>query len=105
MRCFSKVREANDIIPLYNQYRDRGLNVFSLAHEFKSTDAMHKVVERNSYPWPCLVDLDDEFGVFKKHGTANSALFLIDNNGTIIAVPNSVDELKAKLAEIFGENK
>lgn len=103
--CAPCIREANDIIPLYNQYRDRGLNVFSLAHEFKSTDAMHKVVERNSYPWPCLVDLDDEFGVFKKHGTANSALFLIDNNGTIIAVPNSVDELKAKLAEIFGENK
>jgi thiol-disulfide isomerase/thioredoxin len=99
--CAPCIREANDIIPLYNQYHDRGLNVFSLAHEFKSTDAMRKAVERNGYPWPCLVDLDDEFGVFKKHGTANSALFLIDRDGTIIAVPNSVDELKAKLAEIF----
>ena len=99
--CAPCIREANEIIPLYNQYRNQGLNVFSLAHEFKSTDAMRNAVERNSYPWPCLVDLDDEFGVFKKHGTANSALFLIDRDGTIIAVPNSVDELKAKLAEIF----
>ena len=99
--CAPCIREANDIIPLYNQYHDRGLNVFSLAHEFKSTDAMRKAVERNSYPWPCLVDLDDEFGVFRKHGTANSALFLIDRNGTIIAVPNSVEELEQQLQKIF----
>ena len=99
--CAPCIREANDIIPLYNQYHDRGLNVFSLAHEFKSTDAMRKAVERNGYPWPCLVDLDDEFGVFKKHGTANSALFLIDRNGTIIAVPNSVEELEQQLQKII----
>ena len=77
--------------------------MFSPAHEFKSTETIRKAVERNGYPWPCLVDLDDEFGVFHKHGTQNSALFLIDRNGTIIAVPNSVEELKAKLVEIFGE--
>ena len=103
--CAPCIREANDIIPLYNQYHDRGLNVFSLAHEFKSTDAMRKAVERNSYPWPCFVDLDDEFGVFRKHGTANSALFLIDRDGTIIVVPNSVEELEQQLQKIFKENK
>ena len=103
--CAPCIREANDIIPLYNQYHDRGLNVFSLAHEFKTTDAMRKAIERHTFPWPCLVDLDDEFGVFRKHGTQNSALFLIDRDGTIIAVPNSIDELKAKLEEIFPGNK
>jgi hypothetical protein len=51
--------------------------VFSLAHEFKSTDVMRKAVERTDYPWPCLVDLDDEFGVFKKHGTVNSAWIIV----------------------------
>lgn len=99
--CSPCIRDACDIIPIYNEYRNRGLNVFSLAHEFKSTDAMRKAVERHAFPWPCLVDLDDEFGVFHKHGTQNSALFLIDRDGTIIAVPNSIDELKAKLEEIF----
>ena len=103
--CSPCIREACEIIPVYNEYHNRGLNVFSLAHEFKSTDAMRKAVERHAFPWPCLVDLDDEFDVFKKHGTQNSALFLIDRDGTIIAVPNSVDELKAKLKEIFPDNK
>ena len=103
--CAPCIREANDIIPLYNKYKDLGLNVFSLAHEFKSTDVMRKAVERNGYPWPCLVDLDDEFEVFKKHGTANGALFLIDHDGTIIAVPNSVEELKQQLQKIYKENK
>ena len=99
--CAPCVREACDIIPLYEQYREKGLNVFCLAHEFKSTDAMRKAVELHAFPWPCLVDLDDEFGVFKKHGTKNSALFLIDKDGVIFAVPNDVKELKAKLEEIF----
>lgn len=103
--CSPCIRDACDIIPIYNEYRNRGLNVFSLAHEFKTTDAMRKAVERHAFPWPCLVDLDDEFGVFHKHGTQNSALFLIDCNGTIIAVPNSIDELKEKLKEIFNDNK
>ena len=103
--CSPCIRDACDIIPIYNEYRNRGLNVFSLAHEFKSTDAMRKAVERHAFPWPCFVDLDDEFGVFHKHGTQNSALFFIDHDGTIIAVPNSVDELKAKLEEIFPDNK
>ena len=98
--CSPCTRDACDIIPLYNEYRNRGLNMFSLAHEFKSTDAMRKAVGRHAFPWPCLVDLDDEFGVFRKHGTQNSAL-----DGTIIAVPNSVEELKAKLEEIFPDNK
>ena len=99
--CSPCIRDACDIIPIYNEYRNRGLNVFSLAHEFKTTDAMRKAIERHAFPWPSLVDLDDEFGVFHKHGTQNSALFLIDRDGTIIAVPNNVDELKAKLEEIF----
>ena len=103
--CSPCIRDACDIIPIYNEYRNRGLNVFSLAHEFKSTDAMRKAVERHAFPWPCLVDLDDEFGVFHKHGTQNSALFLIDRDGTIIAVPNSVEELEQQLQKIFKENK
>ena len=103
--CSPCIRDACDIIPIYNEYRKRGLNVFSLAHEFKSTDAMRKAVERHAFPWPCPVDLDNEFGVFHKHGTQNSALFLIDCDGTIIAVPNSIDELKEKLKEIFNDNK
>ena len=64
---------------------------------------MRKIVERNGYPWNCFVDIDNEFGVFERHGTHNSALFLIDRSGTIIAVPDNVDDLKKKLAEIFNE--
>ena len=55
--CSPCIRDACDIIPIYNEYSNRGLNVFSLAHEYKSTDAMRKAVERHAFPWPCLVDL------------------------------------------------
>ena len=56
--CSPCIRDACDIIPIYNEYRNRGLNVFSLAHEFKSTDAMRKAVERHTAPsLPCLTAL------------------------------------------------
>ena len=64
---------------------------------------MRKIVERYKYPWQCFADVDDEFGVFKMHGTSNSALFLVNRDGIIIAVSNSVNELKMKLVEFFGE--
>ena len=103
--CSPCIRDACDIIPIYNEYRNRGLNMFSLAHEFKSTDAMCKAVERHAFPWPCLVDLDDEFGVFRKHGTQNSALFLIAPDGTILARGLRGEDIDRKLEEIFPDNK
>ena len=101
--CAPCIRHACEIIPLYEKYHERGLNVFSIAHEFKSTDDMRKIVERYKYPWQCFADVDDEFGVFKMHGTSNSALFLVNRDGIIIAVSNNVNELKMKLVEFFGE--
>lgn len=101
--CAPCRKEAQEIIPIYEHYRERGLHAFSLAHEFGSLDTFREVVQQDGYPWPCLADLDDEFRVFEKHGTANSALFLINPEGTIVAVPNDVEELAEALTKCFGE--
>lgn len=101
--CAPCRKEACGIIPLYEKYKDRGLTVFSLAREFKSTDNLKSAIEKDRYPWETLVDLDDEFKVFEQHGATSSALFLLDPDHKIIATPFSVEELDATLQEYLGQ--
>lgn len=96
-------REACEIIPLYEKYKDKGLTVFSLAREFQSTDNLKSAIEKDGYPWETLVDLDDEFKVFDQHGATSSALFLLDPAHKIIATPFSVEELDATLQRYLGK--
>lgn len=83
--CAPCRREAIELIPIVEKCRERGLNAFSLAREFESPDKLKECIDKDHYPWPCLYDLDDRFGIFARHGAASSALFLLDANGTIVA--------------------
>lgn len=97
-------KEAIEIIPLFNKYRQRGLNAFSLAREFKTADDMKAAVEEDKYPWPCLLDLDEKFKIFNRHGVTSSGLILIDSEGTIVAAGYSPEDIKEKLDELFPES-
>lgn len=99
--CPSCRREAIETIDMVKTYTDRGLTVFALAREFGSTDNLKAAIEADKYPWPTLVDLDDEFGVFDKHGASSSAMFLIGPDSTILDTPFSPDDLKEALARLM----
>lgn len=90
-------RECQEIAEFIDPYLKKGLNVFALAREFKDTDSLKKAVEKDQYPWPTLVDLDNEFHVFDIHGATSSAVFLIDPEGTIIFSGLGPDEVKEAL--------
>lgn len=97
--CPSCREEAIEIIDIVKPYTERGLTVFGLTREFGSTDNLKAAVEADKYPWPTLVDLDDEFGLFDKHGASSSAMFLISPDGIIAATPLSPSDLKKALSE------
>lgn len=103
--CAPCRKEAKELVPLYEKYRERGLNAFSLAREFKTADDMKAAVEEDQYPWPCLLDLDDEFKIFPRHGVTSSGLLLIDAEGTIVAAGYSPEDIEGKLKELFMEEK
>lgn len=90
-------RECQEIAEFIDPYLKKGLNVFALAREFKDTDTLKKAVEKDLYPWPTLVDLDNEFHVFDIHGATSSAVFLIDPEGKIIFSGLGPDEVKEAL--------
>ncbi|MCR5579480.1 MAG: redoxin domain-containing protein [Prevotella sp.] len=89
-------RHSIAMIPVYEKYKDKGFTVVAIAREQKA-DAMQKAMERDSYPWPSLLELNDENGVWRKNGADNSggAMYLIDRDGTILSTSTDAEELES----------
>ena len=83
------------MIPVYEKYKDKGFTVVAIAREQKA-DAMQKAMERDGYPWPSLLELNDENGVWRKNGAGNAggAMYLIDRDGTILSTSTDAEELE-----------
>ncbi|MBR6128656.1 MAG: redoxin domain-containing protein, partial [Bacteroidaceae bacterium] len=83
------------MIPVYEKYKDKGFTVVAIAREQKA-DAMQKAMKRDGYPWPSLLELNDENHVWRKNGADNSggATFLIDRDGTILSTSTNAEELE-----------
>ena len=96
--CGSCRRHAKSLIPLYNKYKDRGFQIISFARESRK-GAMEEAEERDGYPWKSQVELNDRHQIWLRNGLGNAGGggYLIDNDGTILAVYPSADELEAIL--------
>lgn len=99
--CAPCRKEAQEIAEFIDPYIKKGLNVFALTREFKNTDALKQALDKDQYPWPTLVDLDDEFQVFDRHGATSSAIFLIDPEGKIIFSDTGSNKVKSILDTCF----
>jgi thiol-disulfide isomerase/thioredoxin len=88
-------RHSIAMIPVYEKYKDKGFTVVAIAREQKA-DAMQKAMERDSYPWPSLLELNDENQVWRKNGAGNAggAMYLIDRDGTILSTSTDAEELE-----------
>ena len=96
--CGSCRRHAKSLIPLYNKYKDRGFQIISFARETRK-GAMEEAEEREGYPWKSQAELNDRHQIWLRNGLGNAGGggYLIDNNGTILAVYPTADELEAIL--------
>ena len=90
---------------LYDTYKDRGLQIIGISID-KDRGAWLKALDRHKLPWLQLHCPD------KTDGTSTSDLYgvcaipttvLIDRNGVIVGVQDSMGELKARLKKIFNE--
>ena len=96
--CGSCRRHAKSLIPLYNKYKDRGFQIISFARESRK-GAMEEAEKRDGYPWKSQAELNDRHRIWQRNGLGNAGGggYLIDNNGTILAVYPSAGELEAIL--------
>ena len=88
-------RHSKAMIPVYERYKDKGFTVIAIARE-RNRQAMENAVKKDGYPWPSLLELNDENGVWRKNGADNAggAMYLIDRDGTILSTSTDAEELE-----------
>ena len=88
-------RHSIAMIPVYEKYKDKGFTVVAIARE-RNRQAMENAAKKDGYPWPSLLELNDENGVWRKNGAGNAggAMYLIDRDGTILSTSTDAEELE-----------
>lgn len=93
-------RKSKQIIPLYNEYKDKGFQVIAIARERKK-EHMLQAIAKDGYPWQSYLDLKDQNRVWQKNGVNNAGgiTFLISSDATILAVNPTAQEIATILKE------
>lgn len=97
-------KHAKELIPVYEKYKDRGFQIIAIARE-NTEGVMERAMKHDGYPWPSLLDLKDEHSVWRKNGLGNGGGggYLIDADGTILAIYPEAEETERILKEKLGE--
>jgi hypothetical protein len=99
--------EISNIIPIYQQYRDRGFAVVSVNLD-EDTQAVRRSMDIQPLPWPVVVSADPE-----NQGPANPLAvrcgvdllpfaILLDREGKVVALHARQNRLREKLDELLG---
>lgn len=92
-------RSSMSFIPLYNKYKDKGFTVVGVANELESED-MRLAVKKDGYPWLNLLSLRGVGNIWERYGIRGAGeVFLVDRDGTILAVGASAEEVEQILKE------
>ena len=99
--CGPCLRKGRELTPIYEAYKSKGFTVVGVARERNNTNAMKAAIERHKYPWLNLVELHDSANIWVKYGLGNSGGgdFLVDENGVILIINPTAEEVKKILKE------
>ncbi len=87
------------MVPLYDEYKDKGFTIIGVAGEFKNTDRLVKFLKKEKWEWTNLVELDRKNKIWQKYGVdgGGGGIFLIDENGLILAKDPTATEVRKEL--------
>ncbi len=88
-------RKGKELIPIYEEFSKKGFVVIGVAREKSIADA-ETAIKMDKYPWENLIELKDEEKIWEKYGIGNSggSVFLIDENGIIVAINPETTEIR-----------
>ena len=97
--CGPCIAKSRTMLPLYNEYKDKGFTIIGVAGEFKNTDRLVKFLEKEKWEWINLVELDRQNNIWQKYGLdgGGGGIFLIDKNGLILAKDPTAEEVRIEL--------
>lgn len=97
--CNSCIVKSRTMIPVYNEYKDKGFAVIGVAGEYKNKERLTRCLEKENWPWLTWVELDQQNDIWLKYGRQNmgGGIFLIDSNGKILAIDPTAEEVRKEL--------
>ena len=103
--CAPCRKASMEMIPLYEQYKDKGFAIVGVAREKGSTKAMKNAIKKDGYKWPQLVELDDSGNIWAKYGCINSGgrRILMDSDGRILSFDPTLEELTTIIEKNLGK--
>ena len=103
--CAPCRKASMEMIPLYEQYKDKGFAIVGVARETGSTKSMKNAIKKDGYKWPQLVELDDGGNIWAKYGCINSGgrRILMDSDGRILAFDPTLEELTTIIEKNLGK--
>jgi len=101
--CGPCIAKSRQIIPVYNEFKEKGLQVIGIAREFKDLENLKTALKREKYPWLNLADLEGRNGIWDKYGLSYSGggIFLFDQKGNILAINPTPQELRNALISVI----
>ena len=90
------------MIPLYEKYKDKGFIIVGVARESSQKD-MEVAIEKDGYPWLCLLELNDIGKIWEKYGVGNGggAIIMVNKDGKILAINPTAKEIDEILKRIL----
>lgn len=97
--CGPCITKSRTMVPLYNEYKDKGFTIIGVAGEFKNTDRLVKFLEKEKWEWLNLVELDRQNNIWQKYGIDGygGGMFLIDENGQVLAKYPTANQVREVL--------
>ena len=99
--CGPCIITSRSMIPVYEEFKNKGFTICGAAAEIKNTAELKIRLEKEKFPWINLVELDHKNHIWDKYGVSNAGggTFLVDKDGTILAISPSADQVKSILID------
>ena len=96
-------KHGKELIPVYEEFRDKGFVVIGVARERNTPAAAEAAIKMDGYHWENLVELNDTEQIWNKYGVGNGGgeVFLIDEKGIIVAISPTVEEIRKFLLDKY----
>lgn len=91
--CSSCRIGSKALIPVYEKYAGDDFTMVGVALEYKNDAAWRKALAKDGYPWTNLIAIDAAPSMMANH----SKVFLLDRNGTILAIDPTAAEIDSIL--------
>jgi len=98
--CGPCILGSRELIPLYEEFHEKGFTVCGIANEFKDTDELKNLLEKEKFPWINLVELDGKTQIWLKYGVPGAGRkIFVDDNGTILSIDPEIEQIREILNE------